>query len=162
MKVCGLMLAENQRDIDFLKGKIALEKSHGIEAELIGANELRALEPCIGEVAVAAEWCPGEGKINPLKGTYAVVAKAKAPGARFRRGSNVMAIERDGAHWKAGTISRGDLRQTPSTPRPWAAEVARLVGVEIPARGAPLQMVVTEPTAPTPARSSPMRTAISP
>ena len=46
MKVCGgLMLAENQRDIDFLKGKIALEKSHGIEAELIGANELRALDP---------------------------------------------------------------------------------------------------------------------
>ena len=92
MKVCGgLMLAENERDIDFLKGKIALEKSHGIEAELIGANELRALEPCIGDVAIAAEWCPGEGKINPLKGTYAVVAKAKALGARFRRGSNVTA-----------------------------------------------------------------------
>ncbi len=90
MKVCGgLMLAENERDIEFLKGKIALEKSRGIEAELIGANELRALEPCIGDVAIAAEWCPGEGKINPLKGTYAVVAKAKALGARFRRGSNV-------------------------------------------------------------------------
>ena len=106
------MLAENQRDIDFLKGKIALEKSRGIEAELIGANELRALEPCIGEVAIAAEWCPGEGKINPLKGTYAVIAKAKALGARFRRGSNVMAIERDGTHWKVGDDQpRRDPRQ---------------------------------------------------
>ena len=92
IKVCGgLMLAENDRDIEFLKGKIALEKSRGIEAELIGTNELRALEPCIGDIAIAAEWCPGEGKINPLKGTYAVVAKAKAMGARFRRGSNVRA-----------------------------------------------------------------------
>ena len=151
MKVCGgLMLAENERDIDFLKGKIALEKSHGIEAELIGANELRALEPCIGDVAIAAEWCPGEGKINPLKGTYAVVAKAKALGARFRRGSNVLAIERDGTHWKV-TTSRGEIRarRVVNTAGPWAAEVARLVGVEIPVRGAPLQMVVTEPTAPT-------------
>jgi glycine/D-amino acid oxidase-like deaminating enzyme len=151
MKVCGgLMLAENERDIEFLKGKIALEKSRGIEAELLGTNELRALEPCIGDVAIAAEWCPGEGKINPLKGTYAVVAKAKAMGARFRRGSNVTAIERDGTHWKV-TTRRGEIRakRVVNTAGPWAAEVARMVGVDIPVRGAPLQMVVTEPTAPT-------------
>jgi len=151
MKVCGgLMLAETERDIEFLKGKIALEKSRGVEAELIGANELRALEPCIGDVAIAAEWCPGEGKINPLKGTYAVVAKAKALGARFRRGSSVMAIEREGGRWKV-TTSRGEIRakRVVNTAGPWAAEVARLAGVEIPVRGAPLQMVVTEPVAPT-------------
>ncbi len=151
MKVCGgLMLAENERDIAFLKGKIALEKSRGIEAELLGANELRALEPCIGDVAIAAEWCPGEGKINPLKGTYAVVGRAKALGARFRRGSSVSAIERDGTHWKV-TTSRGEIRarRVVNTAGPWAAEVARMAGVEIPVRAAPLQMVVTEPTAPT-------------
>ncbi len=151
MKVCGgLMLAENERDIAFLKGKIALERSRGIEAELIGTNELRALEPCIGDVAIAAEWCPGEGKINPLKGTYAVVAKATALGARFRRGSSVTAIERDGTHWKV-TTRRGEIRarRVVNAAGPWAAEVARMAGVDIPVRGAPLQMVVTEPTAPT-------------
>ena len=130
MKVCGgLMLAETERDIEFLKGKIALEKSRGIEAELIGTNELRALEPCIGDAAIAAEWCPGEGKINPLKGTYAVVARAKALGARFRRGSNVRAIERDGTHWKV-TTSRGEIRarRVVNAAGPWAAEIARMVG----------------------------------
>ena len=85
----GLMLGESERDIEFLKGKIALEKSRGIEAELIGANELRRMEPCIGESAIAAEWCPGEGKINPLRGTYAVITRAKKLGARFRRGTDV-------------------------------------------------------------------------
>ena len=151
MKVCGgLMLAENERDVAFLKGKIALEKSRGIEAELLGVNELRALEPCIGDVAIAAEWCPGEGKINPLKGTYAVIGRAKALGARFRRGSSVSAIERDGTHWRV-TTSRGEIRarRVVNTAGPWAAEVARMAGVDIPVRGAPLQMVVTEPTAPT-------------
>ena len=54
----GLMLGESERDIEFLKGKIALEKSRGIEAELIGGNELRRMEPCVGETAIAAEWCP--------------------------------------------------------------------------------------------------------
>jgi glycine/D-amino acid oxidase-like deaminating enzyme len=146
----GLMLAETARDVEILKGKIALEKSRGIEAELIGGNELRELEPCIGDVAIAAEWCPGEGKINPLKGTYAVVARAKALGARFRRGSSVLAIERDGMRWKV-TTSRGEIfaHRIVNAAGPWAAEVARMVGVEIPVRGAPLQMVVTEPVKPT-------------
>ena len=151
VKVCGgLMLAESARDVEFLKGKIALEKSRGIEAELIGANELRAMEPCIGEVALAAEWCPGEGKINPLKGTYAVVARAKALGARFRRGSSVTAIERDGIGWRV-TTSRGEIKakRIVNAAGPWAAQIAALAGVAIPVRAAPLQMIVTEPTAPT-------------
>lgn len=146
----GLMLAESARDVEILKGKIALEKSRGVEAELIGADELHQLEPCIGDVAIAAEWCPGEGKINPLKGTYAVVARAQALGARFRRGSNVQAIERDGTGYRIKT-SRGEVRckRVVNASGPWAAETARLAGVEIPVRAAPLQMIATEPTAPT-------------
>src|SRR4051812_4453842 len=146
----GLMLGESERDIAFLKGKIALEKSRGIEAELIGADELRRLEPAIGETASVAEWCPGEGKINPLRGTYSVVARAKELGARFRRGTDVCAIEREGNEWKV-TTSRGEIRcrRIVNAAGPWAAQVAALVGVDIPVRGAPLQMIVTEPTAPT-------------
>ena len=146
----GLMLAETARDLEVLKAKVALEKSYGIEAEMIGANELRELELCIGDVAIGAEWCPGEGKINPLKGTYAVVAHAKAKGARFRRGASVQAIERDGAGWKVVT-SRGEIfcRRVVNAAGPWAAQIASMAGVSIPVRGAPLQMVVTEPTAPT-------------
>ena len=129
----GLMLGESERDIEFLKGKIALEKSRGIEAELIGGNELRRMEPCIGENAIAAEWCPGEGKINPLRGTYAVIAKAKELGARFRRGSDVQAIERDGAGWKV-TTSRGEIRcgRIVNAAGPWAAQIARTGGREHP------------------------------
>ncbi|SJZ87234.1 Glycine/D-amino acid oxidase [Enhydrobacter aerosaccus] len=151
VKVCGgLMLAETPRDVAFLKGKIALEKSRGIEAELISANELRALEPAIGEAAIAAEWCPAEGKINPLRGTYAVVARATAMGARFRRGSNVQAIERDGTGYRV-TTSRGEIRckRIVNCAGPWAAEIAGKMGISLPVRGAPLQMIVTEPTAPT-------------
>ena len=62
-----------------------------------------------------------------------MVAKAKALGARFRRSSNVVAIERDGTHWKV-TTSRGEIRakRIVDTTRPWATEVARLVGGDPP------------------------------
>jgi len=149
----GLMLAENDDDVAFLRAKIELERSRGIEAELIGANELRKLEPCIGDVAIAAEWCPGEGKINPLRATSAVVSRAKTLGARFRRGSDVQAIEP--LHGRAGAAEGHDQPRRDPLPAhrqcggPWAAEIAALAGVTIPVRGAPLQMIVTEPTQPT-------------
>ena len=145
----GLMLAERERDVAFLQAKIALEKSHGIEAEFVGANELRALEPAVGDVAIGAEWCPGEGKINPLLATYAVVARAEALGARFRRGSDVQAIAREGSGWRV-TTSRGEIRagRIVNASGPWAAEVGAMVGLRLPVRGAPLQMIVTEPAAP--------------
>ena len=146
----GLMLAETERDVAFLKAKIELERRRGIEAELIGANELRQLEPAIGDVAIAAEWCPAEGKINPLLGTYAVAGRAQALGARFRRGSDVKAIVREGTAWRV-TTSRGEIRarRVVNAAGPWAAEVAAMVDIILPVRGAPLQMIVTEPTQPT-------------
>lgn len=149
----GLMLAESAADVELLKGKIALEKSRGVEAELIDARALRELEPAIGEVAIAAEWCPGEGKINPLRGTIALLEMARAMGVRVRRGSDVRAIDRDGNGYRL-TTSRGEVRckRVVNAAGPWAAEIAKMAGVTIPVRGAPLQMIVTEPTAPTLAR----------
>jgi glycine/D-amino acid oxidase-like deaminating enzyme len=146
----GLTLGESERDVELLKGKIALERSRGIAAELIGRDELRRMEPAIGEAAIAAEWCPAEGKINPLRANYAVIGRAKELGVRFRRGTDVRAIEREGNEWRVAT-SRGEIRcrRIVNAAGPWAAQVARLVGLDIPVRGAPLQMIVTEPTAPT-------------
>jgi D-hydroxyproline dehydrogenase subunit alpha len=146
----GLMLAENERDVALLKAKIALEKSRGIEAELIDATEMRRMEPSIGDVAIAAEWCPGEGKINPLRGNFAVTELARELGARFRRGSNVIKIAREGTRWRVAT-SRGEIlcSRIVNAAGPWAAEIAALAGIAIPVRGAPLQMIATEPTAPT-------------
>ena len=52
--------------------------------------------------------------------------------------------------WRVKT-SRGEIRckRIVNAAGPWAAEIAGLAGLAIPVRGAPLQMIVTEPTAPT-------------
>jgi glycine/D-amino acid oxidase-like deaminating enzyme len=75
-----------------------------------------------------------------------VVTRAKELGARFRRGTDVRAIEREPNGWKV-TTSRGEIlcSRIVNAAGPWAAQVAQLVGVDIPVRGAPLQMIVTEP-----------------
>jgi glycine/D-amino acid oxidase-like deaminating enzyme len=63
----------------------------------------------------------------------------------------VLAIEPENGGGYRIKTSRGDIlcKRVVNASGPWAAETARLAGLDIPVRAAPLQMIVTEPTAPT-------------
>ena len=83
MKVTGgMMVAENATQIAFLEAKAAAEARVGIATEVIDAARIRAIVPAISDSIVAAAWCPGEGKINPLAATPAL---ARAARGRRRR-----------------------------------------------------------------------------
>ncbi len=113
MKVCGgLMLAETERDIEFLKGKIALEKQPRYRGRAHRCQRAaRAWSRASSDVAIAAEWCPGEGKINPLKATYAVVAKRQGAGRASGAAATFCAIERDGRALEGRHQPRRDPRR---------------------------------------------------
>ncbi len=145
----GLMVAEDEAGLRFLQAKAALERRHGIANEIIGAAELRALAPALSERLIGAEYAPQEGKINPLRATYAVLEGARRRGARVLRGTDVVAIGRAGAAWEIHT-SRGRIRAGAivNASGPWSRATAALVGLDVPVYSAPLQMIVTEPAAP--------------
>ncbi len=145
----GLMVADSVAGMDFLRAKAALERRFGIENELIGTAELRRLAPALSEQLIGAEFAPQEGKINPLRATYAVLEKARRQGARFLRGTNVTAMRRAGNSWEIET-SRCRIRagSIVNASGPWARATGKLAGIEIPVHSAPLQMIVTEPAPP--------------
>ncbi len=147
----GLMVTDSAAGMRFLQAKAELERSHGIEAHLIDGSELRRLSPALSPTLLGAEWCPMEGKINPLRATYAVAARARERGARFVRGCNVERIERHTGTGAGFTVhtSRGLIRagRIVNASGAWSSTVGEMLGVNIPVKGAPLQMIVTE-TAP--------------
>ncbi|MDR6154734.1 glycine/D-amino acid oxidase-like deaminating enzyme/bacterioferritin-associated ferredoxin [Acidovorax delafieldii] len=147
----GLMVADSEAGMRFIEAKAALERTHGIEAHVIDGAELRRHSPALSEKLLGAELCPMEGKINPLRATYAVAARAQLRGARFVRGCNVQSIEQlpgKGAGFVLAT-SRGTVRakKVVNASGAWSSAVGDMLGVKIPVKGAPLQMIVTE-TAP--------------
>jgi len=148
----GLMVADSDAGLRFLEAKAALERSHGIDAQLIDGTELRRLSPALSDKLLGAELCPMEGKINPLRATYAVARRAQEQGARFLRGCDVNSIERlpgDGAGFEVRT-SRGTIRagRVVNASGAWSSAIGNMLGVSIPVKGAPLQMIVTEPAPP--------------
>ncbi|WMS42923.1 FAD-dependent oxidoreductase [Acuticoccus sp. MNP-M23] len=144
----GLMVAEDETQMAFLRDKAAAEGRHGIHTEVVGRDEIRTLVPAISERMVAGAWCPGEGKINPLAATAALARAAKAAGVTVEELTPVTALNADGEFYRVAT-PRGTIeaRRVLVAAGGWSAHITRLLGVDVPVRGAPLQMVVTE-TAP--------------
>jgi glycine/D-amino acid oxidase-like deaminating enzyme/bacterioferritin-associated ferredoxin len=145
----GLMVAETEAQIPFLEQKARAEAGVGITTEIIGPDRLRQIAPEVSPRMVAAAWCPGEGKINPLTATTALAAEARRLGARFEEQAPVTGIARDGAGYTLAT-PRGTIRagRVVIAAGGWSAQLGRMLGADIPVKGAPLQMVVTERTAP--------------
>lgn len=146
----GLMVAENEDQAVFLRDKAAAEQAVGIDTQVIGRSELAALAPAVSERMVVAAYCAAEGKINPLKGTPAVVEEAKRAGARFFAGHQVTGIEQSGDEYVVTSAAGGVIRarRVVIAAGGWSRQLGRLLGCELPISGAPLQMLVTEPTRP--------------
>jgi len=145
----GLMLAEDAASLDWLRRKSAMERRWGIESHVLGANELRALAPALSARMVGADFVPAEGYGDPLRGTMAVLRQAQRHGARLLRGAEVQAIERDGTAWRVAT-SKGPViaGRVVNAAGPWAAEIGRMIGLDLPVTGTVQQVIVTEPAPP--------------
>jgi glycine/D-amino acid oxidase-like deaminating enzyme len=145
----GVMVAENERDLSLLAAKTALERANGIDCEVIGAGELRRLEPNLSRRFLGAAFCPLEGKINPLTATDSVLQEARRAGAIMLTQTAVRGIDRDRSGFVVQT-SRGSFRsgRVVNAAGAFAGTIGEMLGARIPVYGAPLQMAVTEAAEP--------------
>ncbi|MBV9786479.1 MAG: FAD-dependent oxidoreductase, partial [Acidisphaera sp.] len=142
----GLMLADSEESLRWLRAKQRMEARWGVESHVIGANELRSLAPHLSPRMVGAVFCPAEGRIDPLRGTHALARLARRHGARLLRGAEVTAIAPVGAGWEVQT-SKGTIRagRVVNAAGPWAAQIGAMVGLDLPVTGTVQQVMVSEP-----------------
>ncbi|MDR3529593.1 MAG: FAD-dependent oxidoreductase [Rhodopila sp.] len=145
----GLMLAEDEAGMAWLRRKSVMERRWSIESHVLGSNELRGLAPALSERMLGADFVPAEGYGDPLRGMMALLRLTQAHGARLLRGAEVQAIERSGGGW-AVTTSKGVVTagRVVNATGPWAARVGRMVGLELLVTGTVQQVIVTEPAPP--------------
>jgi len=145
----GMMVAESHSQIEFLHKKVAAEASVGVHSEVIDARRMQQIMPQISARMVAAAWCPGEGKINPLVAGPLLINAARAAGAQFEERTAVIGLRREGREYRVST-PHGELicSRVIIAAGGWSARIGAMLGADLPVRGAPLQMIVTEPAPP--------------
>lgn len=148
----GLMIAETDAEIELAERKQRIEKSQGLQVELISGEEARTLAPYLSHRVRAALYCPDEGHCNPRLVTLAYASRAQAAGAQVVPGAAVTHLHRDSSGWEIG-YSAANSKQATQTVRctsvlnaagVWAPQISRLAHLHLPLYPVALMMSVTE------------------
>jgi glycine/D-amino acid oxidase-like deaminating enzyme len=145
----GLVVARTDAQVRAIKAKARIEAEAGVETQILGGNELRAVAPYLAADAIGGGFCAREGKANPLRASPAIAAAATRAGARILRHTPVTGIEGVPGGYLLQT-GAGPLRagRVVNAAGAAAGKVAAMLGVALDIGGFPLQVTVTEPVAP--------------
>lgn len=149
----GLMLAETAEQAALLEAKTELERSWGLDVQVLAGEEVGQLAPYLSRSVAAAAYCPLEGKANTRTAGPALARAALERGARIHPLTEVTAIEPAGDRWRIRTTTRPGAGQPAQTwteaeavvlaAGVWTTRLGRLLGVDLPTIPVALTMTVT-------------------
>jgi glycine/D-amino acid oxidase-like deaminating enzyme len=145
----GIMVADSPDQLSAIERKVAIEHEQGLASELLSAADLRRLAPYIADGMAGGEFCPDEGKANPLLATAALAGAAVAQGAQVIPRTELVSLAREDDGFRAAT-SRGDIacRKVVSCGGVDAGAITAMAGAPVAVAGEPIQAAVTEAVAP--------------
>ncbi len=141
-------VAYREEEEKILKEVLPLQKKHGLKIDWLEAAELRRLLPDLNPRGLrGGTFSPEDGQASPLLAVEAFYRQARKAGAEFRFRENVrnLVIENGkvrGVVTEAGRYQAGVVINAAGA---WAAEVARLAGMEVPVKPDSHEAAVTEP-----------------
>jgi len=143
----GLMLADSEAWLDYLKVAQGKARVLGLESEFIPIAEAKARHPLINDKRfVGALYDPHEGHVDPAGVTHAYAKAARLGGAEVERFTCVVDLQplRDG-DWEVVT-DKGGIRaeHVVNAGGLWAREVGRMVGLELPVLAMQHQYLITD------------------
>jgi dimethylglycine dehydrogenase len=143
----GLMVADSQERLDWLKMTQARGRYLGMDLDIISAKEAGELFPLMDpQYFVGALWDPVEGHLDPTGVTNAYAICARNAGAEIYRHTWVHDLrQRPDGTWDVVT-DKGEIHaeHIVNAGGLWAREVGRMIGLELPVLGMEHMYLVTE------------------
>jgi sarcosine oxidase, subunit beta len=141
-----LFLITTDRDTDAFERSLAMWSRLGVPAGKITAAEARALFPeaRTGDVRFAT-FCPKDGYADPTSMLNGYVARGREAGVLFNEGAEVTQIScANGAVTVDTRTDQYTAAHVVDAAGPWAAQVAKLAGVDLPIQPLRRHIFVTE------------------
>jgi sarcosine oxidase, subunit beta len=151
-----LFVATAEPHLEYLKRTLEVQRANGLETvELISRDDIAAMVPQLRtDDVVGGSYCPTDGLIEPLQVMRGFMQRACERGVRLWLETEVTGIEVERGSISGVLTTRGRLstRVVVNASGAWAAEVARLAGVEIPVVPLRRQLVAARLSEDLPAR----------
>ena len=127
----GVVAALGPADAQELRRFAEAQRGVGVDARFLGPEEARELEPELTPLLSAAVHYPEDAQVQPAIVTEALLASARAAGARVLPFTSVVAARRDaGGRLNGVTTTSGtfDVDHVIVAAGPWSASVASILG----------------------------------
>ncbi|MGI9624933.1 MAG: NAD(P)/FAD-dependent oxidoreductase, partial [Acidimicrobiales bacterium] len=150
----GIMLADTEERLDWLRMAHARGRYLGMETEMISAAEAKELLPIVEErFFVGAMYDAHEGHVDPAGVTHAYAKAARQAGAQVHRNTWARSIDhRPDGTWDVALIKTDtgeelgsiNCEHVVNAGGLWAREVGRMVGLELPVLAMQHMYLLTE------------------
>ena len=144
-----LFVATSERHLEYLRTNQEKQKALGLKtARMVSADEIRSMFPQLrSDDIVGGSFCSTDGFVDPYSAMVGFMSRAAESGARLWRNAEVTAIHADGHGITGVETTRGPVatRTVVNAAGPWAAQVAKLAGVDLPVEPLRRMLVPTEP-----------------
>jgi len=142
----GLLVASNDAEMRQIAAKAAIERSAGLEIELLDRDALHRSAPYLAADAIGGAFCPEEGKANPLLVAPAFAAAARTHGAQITTHVGAVRIARAGDGYSvASQGATYRARRLVIAAGIATGGLVEQLGGHIDIQGFPIQANVTEP-----------------
>jgi sarcosine oxidase subunit beta len=142
----GFAYLVGEENVEALRHNVALQRSVGVETEIVGAEELGELDAALhtNDITLAA-YEPRGGYADPTATTVGLLRAAQARGARFERRRATALLERGdrirGVRTDGGTLEAEAVVLASGA---WSVSLAGSVGLNVPIRPARVRVALFE------------------
>jgi sarcosine oxidase subunit beta len=151
-----LFVATSERHMDYLRANHERQKALGLKnVEFVSREDIVRTVPQLRDDDITGgTFCPTDGFVDPHSVMMGFMLRARERGARLWLDTSVLGIEVEHDRVKGVITSRGRVATgaVVNAAGAWAAEVARMAGIELPVEPLRRQLVPTEPFDNLPAR----------
>ena len=144
-----LFCATSEKHMAYLRGNFDRQVALGLkDARIVTGDEIRAMVPLLrGDDIVGGSFCSSDGFVDPYSAMIGFITWASEHGAKLWKNTSVTAIHRDAKGISEVETSRGPVltRAVVNCAGAWAAEVAKMAGVDLPVEPLRRMLVPTEP-----------------
>ena len=149
LRYCGyLFLLTSAEDVAVFRENVAMQHRLGVETEWLTPEEIGERVPLLDlDGVLAGTFHAGDGLADPNGVVQGYVSGARRLGARLLNDVTVTDILTEGGRVRGVVTDQGEVAApvVVNAAGPWAGEVGRMAGVDIPIEPVRRQIVVTGP-----------------
>lgn len=144
-----MFVATKQAHMDYLRANFARQQALGLKtARIITAGEIVSMLPLLrNDDIIGGTFCSTDGFVDPYSAMTGFTARAVELGATLWKNTEVTGIARDRQGISGVETTRGPVstRKVVNAAGPWAAQVAKMAGVDLPVEPLRRMLVPSEP-----------------